>query len=180
MEWTVLESEYLFKQPWLTVRKDHCRTPNGSEIPAYYVNEYPEWVNVFAVTDEGKVLMVQQYRHGIGQISVELPGGVAEEGENLELACKRELLEETGYEFQDWEFLGRVSANPSTTNNFTHFYLARNGKKVAAQKLDEAEELEVLELTVAEVKDLVFQNKIVQSLHTNAIFYALHRLGSLC
>ena len=180
MEWKVLSSEYLFQKPWLTVRKDHCILPDGTEMPNYYVNEYPEWVNVFALTEEGNVLMVKQYRHGIGQISIELPGGVAEKGENMELACKRELLEETGYEFQDWEFLGKISANPSTTNNFTHFYLARNGKKVAGQKLDVGEDLEVLELPVAEVKEMVLKNQIVQSLHTNAIFYALIRLSALC
>jgi 8-oxo-dGTP pyrophosphatase MutT (NUDIX family) len=180
MEWKVKESEYLFKQPWLTVRRDHCILPDGTEIPSFYVNEYPEWVNAFALTEEGKVLMVRQYRHGIGQISTELPGGVAEEGEDLELACKREMLEETGYEFPDWEFLGKVCANPSTTNNFTHFYLARNGRKVADQNLDEGEDLEVLEMTIEEVKELVMQNKVVQSLHTNAIFYALLRLGKMC
>jgi ADP-ribose pyrophosphatase len=180
MEWKVLDSEYLFKQPWLTVRKDHCQLPNGTEIPSFYINEYSEWVNVFAVTEDDKVLMVKQYRHGIKQVGIELPGGVAEAGEDMEAACRRELLEETGFEFQDWEFLGKVCANPSTTNNFTHFYLAKNGKKVADQNLDEGEELEVVELTVDEVKELVFNNRIVQSLHTNAIFYALRRLGRLC
>lgn len=180
MEWKVLHSEYLFNQPWLTVRKDHCLLPNGQEIPAFYVNEYPEWVNVFALTDEGNVLMVKQYRHGIGLVSIELPGGVAEKGEDLQEGCKRELLEETGYAFEEWEFLGKVCANPSTTNNFTHFYLARNGKKVAEQQLDEGEDLEVLHLPLAEVKRMALENEIVQSLHTNGIFYALMRLNQLC
>lgn len=180
MKWKVLESEYLFNEPWLTVRRDKCEMPGGHIMPAFYVNEYPEWVNVFALTEDGKVIMVKQYRHGVGEESIELPGGVAERGEELEAACKRELLEETGYACEDWEYLGRISANPSTTNNYMHMYLARNGKKVAAQSLDDEEQLEVLELTVNEVKDLVFQNKILQSLHTNNIFYALHRIGALC
>lgn len=179
MKWKVLHSEYLFNQPWLTVRKDHCLLPNGKEIPAFYVNEYPEWVNVFALTDEGNVVMVKQYRHGIKQVSIELPGGVAEKGEDLLAACQRELLEETGYEFEQWEFLGKVCANPSTTNNFTHFYLATNGRKVAAQNLDEEEDLEVLELPLEEVKRMALDNEIVQSLHTNGIFYALLRLNKM-
>ncbi|RPD51374.1 NUDIX hydrolase [Paracnuella aquatica] len=179
MKWKVLHSEYLFNQPWLTVRKDHCLLPNGKEIPAFYVNEYPEWVNVFALTDEGNVVMVKQYRHGIEQVSIELPGGVAEKGEDLLEACQRELLEETGYEFEQWEFLGKVCANPSTTNNFTHFFLATKGRKVAAQNLDEEEDLEVLELPVEEVKRMALDNEIVQSLHTNGIFYALLRLNKM-
>lgn len=180
MEWKVIESKYLFTEPWLTIRKDRCQLPNGKEVPAFYVSEYPEWVNVFAITDEGKVIMVKQYRHGIKEVGIELPGGVAEEGEDMETACRRELLEETGYAFEAWAYLGKVSANPSTTSNFTHMFLAKSGKKVAEQKLDESEDLEVLELTIDEVKDLLFQNKIMQSLHATCIFYALHKLGKLC
>lgn len=180
MKWKVLQSEYLFQEPWLTVRKDKCEMPGGHIMEAFYVNEYPDWVNVFALTEDGKVIMVKQYRHGAGEESIELPGGVAEKGEDMMDACKRELLEETGYECTDWEYLGKISANPSTTNNYMHMFLARNGKKVAAQNLDEEEELEVLELSIEEIKDLVYGHKLLQSLHTNNIFYALHRLGQLC
>jgi ADP-ribose pyrophosphatase len=179
MKWKVLESEYLFKVPWLTVRRDTCQMPNGHIVPNFYVNEYPDWVNVFALTEEGKVIMVKQYRHGAGAESIELPGGVAERGEDMEWACKRELLEETGYECTGWEYLGKISANPSTTNNFTHMFLARNGIKVASQNLDDEEDLEVMELTIDEVKELLYGHKILQSLHTNNIFFALHNLGQL-
>ena len=95
MEWKVLSSEYLFNEPWLTIRKDRCQLPNGHIVPAFYVNEYPDWVNVFALTEEGQVVMVKQYRHGIREISIELPGGVIDEGETPEEAARRELMEET-------------------------------------------------------------------------------------
>jgi len=179
MKWKVLESEYLHKQDWLTIRKDKCQLPNGNIIPAFYVNEYPEWVNAFAVTDDNKVIMVKQYRHGISSIETELPGGVAEEGETPEQAVRREIKEETGYEFDSLEYLGKVCANPSTTNNFTHLFLARGGKKVTDQKLDESEEIEVLFLSLDEVKSLVRENKMMQSLHLNGIMYAMIRLGEL-
>ena len=100
MKWKVLESSYLHKIPWLTIRKDKCEMPNGNIIPAFYVNEYPDWVNAFGLTEDGKVVMVRQYRHGIGTIGTELPGGVVEEGESLEEGVRRETLEETGYAFQ--------------------------------------------------------------------------------
>ena len=153
--------------------------PNGKIIPAFYVNEYPEWVNALALTRDGKVVMVKQYRHGIGKTSMELPGGVAEEGESMEEAVRREMREETGYEFGKLEYLGKISANPSTTNNFMHMFLATEGEKTAEQELDETEELEVHLVTMQELKRLVRENEILQSLHVNCIMYALRHLGEL-
>lgn len=179
MKWKVLESTYLFNVPWLTVRMDKCLTPGGKVIPSFYVNEYPDWANAFCLTKDGKVVMVRQYRHGLGEEGIELPGGVVEEGESMEDGVKRELLEETGYRFDNIEYLGNISANPSTTNNLMHMFLATGGEKVAEQSLDEAEEVEVVYYTIAEIKQLIKDHKIMQSLHVNCIFYALARLGEL-
>lgn len=179
MKWKVLESEYLHKKEWLTIRKDKCQLPNGKIVPAFYVTEYPEWVNALALTEDNQVIMVRQYRHGIGTIEIELPGGVAEEGETPEEACRRELLEESGYECASWEYLGKICANPSTTNNFTHMFLARGARKVAEQKLDESEDVEVVKMDMQELKRLVRENRIMQSLHVNCIFYALNKLGEI-
>lgn len=179
MKWNVLESTYLHKEPWLTVRKDRCELPNGNIVPSFYVMEYPEWANAFCVTKEGKVVMVKQYRHGIESIETELPGGVIEEGETWQAGIEREVKEETGYQFEKFEYLGKICANPSTTNNFMHMFLAIGGEKVAEQELDHSEEVEVLIMTIDEVKALVKENKIMQSLHVNCILYALARLGEL-
>ena len=164
MKWKVLESTYLHREPWLTVRKDKCELPNGTIIPSFYVNEYDEWANAFALTKDGKVVMVRQYRHGIGSVEIELPGGV---------------VEETGYKFEKFEYLGKICANPSTTNNFMHMYLATGGEKVAEQHLDEVEDVEVVLMSVEEVKGLVRENKMMQSLHVNCILYALMRMGEV-
>lgn len=179
MKWKVLTSEYLFRVPWLTVRKDKCQTPGGKIIPSFYVMEYPDWANAFCLTKDGKVVMVKQYRHGLGEEGIELPGGVVEADESLEDGIKRELLEETGYQFERLEYLGKISANPSTTSNLMHMYLATGGEQVADQSLDEEEEVDVLVMTVDEVKQLVREHKIMQSLHVNCIMYALERLGEL-
>jgi 8-oxo-dGTP pyrophosphatase MutT (NUDIX family) len=178
MKWKVLESEYLFNEPWLTVRKDKCELPNGKIMPAFYVNEYPTWVSAFALTKDNKVVMIKQYRHGIAEITTEVPGGVVDKGEEPEAAIRRELMEETSYEFGSFEFLGKVCANPST-GNYLHMFLARNGEKVGEQKLDETEDVEVVVYTIDEVKQLLKENKIVQSLHVSCIFYALNRLGEM-
>ncbi len=179
MKWKVLASEYLHKEPWLTIRKDQCKMPNGQVVPAFYVQEYPEWVNAFALTKDNRVVMVKQYRHGIEETGIELPGGVAEEGETMEEAVRREIKEETGYEFGYYEYLGKICANPSTTNNFMHMFLATDGERVADPQLDDLEDLEVVLYSIEEVKEMLKGNKIMQSLHTNCIFYALHTLGKL-
>lgn len=179
MHWKVLSSEYINKVPWLTTRKDVCELPNGKIMQAYYVQEFPTWVTAFALTEEGKVVLVKQYRHGLGEICIETPGGVVDEGENLEIAIARELKEETGYAFETTEYLGKVSPNPSTNNNLMHMFLMKGGKKVAEQSLDETEDVEVLFCSIEEVKQLLRENKIMQSLHTSCMFYALNRLGEM-
>ncbi|MDQ3682786.1 MAG: NUDIX hydrolase, partial [Bacteroidota bacterium] len=151
--------------------------PNGQVVPAFYVQEYPDWVNAFALTRNNQVVMVKQYRHGIEETGIELPGGVAEEGETVEEAVRREIKEETGYEFASYEYLGKICANPSTTNNFMHMFLATDGEKVADSQLDDMEDLEVVLYSIEEVKELLKENKIMQSLHANCIFYAFDKLG---
>jgi len=179
LEWTLLGSTYLHKGPWATLRADRCQMPDGRIVDEYYVLEYPNWVNAVAITEEGKVLMVRQYRHAAGVVSLEIPGGVIDGDEQPEDAMRRELLEETGYRFDDLQALCTVFANPSTANNKTFAYLATGGVKVQEQALDEHEELVIEEYTIEEVKQLLADNKIIQSLHCTALFYALGKLGKL-
>jgi ADP-ribose pyrophosphatase len=177
MKWKVLESKHLFRQPWLNIRQEKCELPNGKQMDAYYILEYPSWVNAFAITKDNKVVMVKQYRHALGEIGIELPGGVVDDGESPEEAISRELLEETGYSFDSVEMIGKLAANPATANNYTYFFLARGGEQVAIQKLDETEDIEIVVFTMEEVKGLVRQQKISQALHTSCIFYAFEKLG---
>lgn len=180
MNWEVISSEYLFRDLWFKVRKDICRTPQGKIIDPYYVYEFPEWVTAVPVTEDGKIVMVRQYRHALGETCIEFPGGcVDDEDAGFEEAIRRELLEETGYSFSAYKFLGTISANPSTNNNLMHMYLATGGKKTAPQKLDQTEELELELFSIGEVKQLVKENKIKQSMHVTCFLYAMEQLGQL-
>jgi ADP-ribose pyrophosphatase len=179
LKWQILSSEYIHKGPWATLRTDKCLMPDGRIVPSYYVLEYPDWANAVALTEDNKIIMVRQYRHAAGVISLEIPGGVIEAGELSKVGMKRELLEETGYAFTNLELLCKVHANPSTANNITHCYLATGGKKVQEQHLDEQEQIEVEEYTIEEVKQLLAHNQITQALHCTTLFYALMKLGQL-
>jgi ADP-ribose pyrophosphatase len=179
LNWKILSSTYIHKGPWATLRSDKCEMPDGTIVDDYYVLEYPNWANAVALTEDNKILMVRQYRHAANIVSLEIPGGVIEDGENPEEGMRRELLEETGYAFNNVELISTVYANPSTANNKTFCYLAKGGKKVQEQKLDEHERIIVEEYTIAEVKQLLANNKIAQALHCTGLFYALMKLGEL-
>lgn len=177
MEWKILKSDYLFKDLWFTVRKDSCETKDGKIVEPYYVYEFPTWVTAVALTEEGEFIFERQYRHAIGLTMMEIPGGCVDDDEELQTAIARELKEETGYEFSSFECLGKTSANPSTNNNWMYFFLAKGGKKVAKQSLDENEEIEVHLLSKEKVIELLKTNQILQSMHVTALFYALNRLN---
>lgn len=180
MNWKLLKSEYLFKDMWFTVRKDRCERGDGKMIDPYYVYEFPNWVTAVAITEEGDFIFEKQYRHALGLTMMEIPGGCVDpEDASLEEAIARELKEETGYVFTSYQYIGKTSANPSTHNNWMHFFLAQGGKKIAVQSLDEFEEIEVHLLKLAEVKELLRNNEIIQSMHATALFYALEKLGEL-
>lgn len=180
MNWKLIKSEYLFKDLWFTVRKDTCERSGGQIVDPYYVYEFPEWVTAVAVTKEGKFIFERQYRHAAGLTMLEIPGGcVDKEDISLNAAIERELLEETGYSFDEFIYLGKTSANPSTHNNWMHFFLATGGELTGKQALDENEEIELVLLTHDEVKVLLQKQEILQSMHVTALFYALQKMGAI-
>lgn len=179
LKWEKLSSRYLVKEKWATLRVDACRMPDGTLIDDYYVLEYPDWVNAVAVTEDNEIILIRQYRHAAEEVILEIPGGCIDPGETPEEAIRRELLEETGYEFTSLEPLATVYANPSTSGNKTYSYLAKGGRKVQEQHLDGREEIEVLKAGLDELRELVLQNKFPQALHVSAVFYALVKLGVL-
>lgn len=176
MKWKVKSSEYISTHPYLMARKDVCEMPSGKEVPAYFVVEYPVTACAVALTADNKIVMVKQYRHPVEEVLLELPGGMIDAGESIEKGIMRELLEETGYEFSKAIHLGRVAGNPGILNNYTEMYLLTGGKSVAQQALDAHEEIEILLMSVDEVKEKLKNNEIIQALHVSCLHYALEYL----
>ena len=180
MQWKTLSSKQLFHETWMKIRVDTCEKPDGSIVTPYYVYEFPEWVAAVAITKEGKVILERQYRHALGETGLEIPGGCVDKTDaTFEAAIARELLEETGYRFDSYTYLGVTSSNPSTNSNLMHMFLATGGEKVQEQQLDPGEDIEVNLYSMDEFIQMVKDNVFIQSMHVTAIYRALEKLGRL-
>lgn len=164
MRWKTLNSKYLIRRPWLTARRDVVQLPNGEINDEFYVLEYPDWINVIAITNDDQFVFVRQYRYALDLDSTELCAGVIEPGETPEQGARRELLEETGYGGGEWREIMTIGQNPSTCNNLTHCFIATGVRKLQDQQLDRTEDIEVLLLTRQEVLDLLNSNTLKQAL----------------
>ena len=180
MKWKLISSKQLFSETWMNIRVDTCEKPDGTIVAPYYVYDFPEWVTAVAITKEGKVILERQYRHALGVTGFEIPGGCVDKTDaDFETAIARELLEETGYRFEKFDYLGHTSSNPSTNSNLMHMYLATGGELIQEQKLDEGEDIELLLVTLDEFVQMVKDNQFLQSMHLVAIYKALEKIGRL-
>ncbi|MCF8215693.1 MAG: NUDIX hydrolase [Chlorobium sp.] len=164
--WQTLDTEYLYRRPWLTMRQDRVELPNGRIITDYYVWEYPPWTNVIALTKERLAVLIRQYRHGIGQVGWELPAGVHDKpGESLLQAAQRELMEETGFGGGSWKPWMELSANPAIQNNISCTFLAENVEFTGSRQLDVTEEISVHLVSIEKLESIVLEGKMIQALH---------------
>ena len=173
--WKLLGSRMISDHRILRIRHDLYRfEPSGRE-GEFVVLESPDWVNVIPLTDDGQVVLVRQYRHGIRAATLEIPGGLIDPGELPEAAASRELREETGYEAAEIRMLGRVRPNPAIQGNYQYCYVAQGCRKTSECHLDPFEYIEVLEVPLAEIPELIRREEISNCLVINAFYF----LGSL-
>ena len=162
--WKILESTYISRRPWMTARLDKVQLPDGRINPEYWVLEFPDWVNVIAITNDGEMVMVRQYRHALGITEYELCAGVMEDGETPMEAAKRELMEETGFGGGEWTEYMTICANPSNHTNLARTFLATGVERIADQHLDDTEELTTHLLSQEEVFGLLQNGEMLQAL----------------
>ncbi len=170
--WKVTTSHCDTSYRVFNIRTDRARSPRTGRDHRFYVLESPPWVNVIPLTVQNDVVMISQYRHGIQNVTLEIPGGLVEPSDTLESAAMRELREETGYEGDELILLGKVHPNPAIQNNDCYTYLARNALRVGRQEQDDKEDIEVVLYPLSEIPRLIRENVITHSL-VIAAFYRL-------
>lgn len=146
------------------VRRDRSRDPQRDREHDFYVLEAPDWINVIPLTKEGEVVLIEQYRHGTSELSLEIPGGMVDDDENPRDTAARELLEETGYEATEIVELGRTRPNPAIQNNWIHTYLARNVVRRGEPKNEGTERTVVRLVSLERIQSLIADGAITHSL----------------
>ncbi len=179
MEWITLSSTTILKDRWINLRADECQMPNGDIVAPFYVLQYANWANALALTKEQQVILIRQYRHGLGRTIVELPGGNFDPSETPEQAIRRELLEETGYDFEQIILTSKLSPNPANQSNYCYSFLALGGKKVQSQALERYEDIKVELYTLEELENMIHRQELVHALHVTSVFYGLQMLKKL-
>ncbi len=145
------------------------RHPRREKEQDFFIINAPDWVNVVALTPDGRLVLVRQFRYGIDDFSLEIPGGVMDAGEDPVAAGPRELSEETGYVGTRARLLGSVHPNPAMQNNRCHLVLVEDARRAAALAWDDDEELETLVKPVDEVYALAAGGGITHALVLDAL-----------
>ncbi len=166
---TPLDSTVMYEGSFIRVHKDRVRLPDGAESSREYI-KHPGAVAVLALLDNGNLLLERQFRYAAGREFIELPAGKIDHGEDILLTAQRELLEETGYVANEWEYLTTAWPCIGYADERLEYFLAR-GLTHQGRNLDEGEFLEVLELPVAEAIEWVRLGKIDDSKTIVGLFW---------
>lgn len=176
--WKVLDSEFALDHPWYRVRRDTVELPDGKIVDDYYYSVRPEVVLVFPVTEEGEVVMVEQYKHGAGEILLEFPGGILDVGETEpDVAAERELVEETGCTATEWLSLGTLWDDPAKQNNRLHLFLAKGVRQTEGQSLDETEFIRLHRFPLSSISQMIMDGRICAAGAVALAYRALQTLG---
>lgn len=168
--WRVLDSRINYRDGFISHRMDTCETPHGHIVDPYHVLELPNWVNMVAVTEDLQVLMVREYRHGIGEVVFGLPSGTVDPGETDPLGtAQRELAEETGAEAPHWVRTGQMFPNAATMDNTCFSYLATGARVTGTTSFDAAEDIETVPVPLAELYGRLLKRELTMT--------AMHLVG---
>lgn len=169
--WKRIKSEEIADCRVFKIRKDFCERGSDQKAGAFFVIESPDWINVIALTKDKQVVLIEQFRHGIEQIILEIPGGMVDQGELPKDAARRELLEETGFSSKKFIYLGKSHPNPAISNNEMFHFLALDCEKTEKTTFDEHESIVTKLVPLAEIENLAASGKITHSLVIAAFYY---------
>mgnify|MGYP003804914719 FL=1 len=169
-KWIIQSENELFRKRIFAIKDMVCHHPDKDVTHRFFTLSSPDWINIVAVTEDGRFIMVRQHRLGTDEITLETPGGLVEGGESPEETARRELREETGYEAGEIHLLKKLTNNPAIFNNYIYFYYAGNCRKVHEQNLDAAEDIEVVTCTRDEIMDMISTGPIHHTIIVSALY----------
>lgn len=177
-KWKTLNSQLVFNNQWCQVRQDEVELPSGQVIDDYFVNIRPDIALVMAVTPCREIVFVRQYRHGVSEILLELPGGSFNpQTENSMSAARRELEEETGYISEQIMHLTTLYDNPVKDTNKIHLIMAENAQPSGQQQLDITEDVEIVLIPVEDVLPRISTGEICVCGTIAALFLGLNQIA---
>lgn len=173
-KWERLGSEVVTTNPWMTLRRDRCRLQSGMVIDDYYVLEELDVACIVALTPDRRLLLVEQYKHGYGDVCIEIPGGVFSSPDaEPEAEAQREFHEETGYDAPHWEKLGVLAVSPARATIKMHLYLALDAVPVTEQHLDPTETIQLYALPLDTVMTMIRTGEIHVATTVSGILLAM-------
>jgi len=175
-DWRVTASSYVIDTHFLRLRKDTIELPDGSIVDDYYVRESRGFTIVFAITGDNRVVLVRQYKHGIGKDLLELPAGAIDPAEEPAACAIRELEEETGYTAPAVQPVRTFVVDPTNSNSVAHLFLARDASKTSKQNLDVTERIDVELVEIEHLPDLLRDGTIDSVAHVGSIYLILDLL----
>lgn len=173
--WKTLKKQEIFTaEPWIRLSVEQVQLPDGRVVDDYYQVEFVDAVIIFAQTKEGKVVMERQYKHGVRKVTLTLPTGGVEEGEEPLLTAQRELKEETGYVSQDWQCLGRFVQMGNQGGGIINIFKALRAERVTQPKPSDLEEIEIVLMTKEELMEAIQRGEISILNTVTSILLATH------
>ncbi|GIN89513.1 ADP-ribose diphosphatase [Siminovitchia terrae] len=166
-----VSTEPIFKGKIISVQVDEVELPNG-ELSKREIVHHPGAVGLIALTDENKIVMVEQYRKPLERSLLEIPAGKLEPGEESAVTAERELEEETGYRAGKMEYISSFYTSPGFANEIIHLYLATELEKVEnPADGDEDEFIELIELSLEEALNCMKNKRIYDAKTVFAVQY---------
>jgi len=159
-KWKLQKSTPLNDYRIFSTKKKSSVSPKDGTVHDFYVMDAPDWVNIIAVAPAGEILLIKQFRHGTGEITLEIPGGMIDPGESPAECARRELLEETGFTSSRWEQIGCVRPNPAFMSNSCYTFLASDCERTSEPSFDTTEDIETLLVAPQEIKRYIREGTI--------------------